>query len=225
MDKYFVCMAVSYKYGGRCIGGVEVTTDPKESFYMIVRENGTPKWVRPVTRGTEHGEIPMHLSSTCKVMDIVKLTGVVACPDCAQSENYYFEGIEKVGHLNTNIKTLNMLCDTRHNLLFGNRGKAVHPDSYKTMGYSLMLIKATDVNFFMENRYGTDYKRLRVNFMYNGVEYDLPVTDPDFSEKADYDVESLNGSDAYYMTISLGVEHQGWHSKLVANVIPMNSAR
>ena len=61
--------------------------------------------------------------------------------------------------------------------------------------------------------------------MYNGVEYDLPVTDPDFSEKADYDVESLNGSDAYYMTISLGVEHQGWHSKLVANVIPMNSAR
>ena len=25
MDKYFVCMAVSYKYSGRCIGGVEVT--------------------------------------------------------------------------------------------------------------------------------------------------------------------------------------------------------
>lgn len=224
MDKYFVCMAVSYKYGGRCIGGVELTKGTDDR-YSIVKENGTPKWIRPVTRGTEHGEIPTHLSNTCKVMDIVKISGATACPDCAQSENYYFDSIEKVGRLNNTQSTLDMLCDNRHNLLFGNRGKAVHPDSYVSMGYSLMLIKATDVNFFMENRYGTDYKRLRVNFTYNGVEYDLPVTDPNFSEKADYDVESLNGSDAYYMTISLGVEHQGWHSKLVANVIPMNSAR
>ena len=222
MDKLFVCMAVSYKYGGRCIGGVELTKNQNDNSYSIVKENGTPKWVRPVTRNTAHGEIPMHLSSTCKVMDIVKLTDVEACPDCAQSENYYFRGIEKVGHLATTSETLNMLCDNRHNLLFGNRGKAVHPDSYETMGYSLMLIKAQDVNFFMETRYGTDRKRLRVIFSYNGITYDLPVTDPDLCEQADYGVEDLNGRGAYYMTISLGVEYEGWHSKLVANVIPLN---
>lgn len=206
MDKLFVCMAVSYKYGGRCIGGVELTRNQNGNSYSIVMENGTPKWVRPVTRNTAHGEIPMHLSSTCKVMDIVKLTDVEACPDCAQSENYYFKGIEKVGHLATNSDTLNMLCDNRHSFIFGNRGKAVHPDSYETMGYSLMLIKAQDVNFFMENRYGTDRKRLRVSFSYKGITYDLPVTDPEFCEQADYGVEDLNGRATYYMTISLGVE-------------------
>ena len=215
-------MAVSYKYGGRCIGGVELTRNQNGNSYSIVMENGTPKWVRPVTRNTAHGEIPMHLSSTCKVMDIVKLTDVEACPDCAQSENYYFKGIEKVGHLATNSDTLNMLCDNSHSLLFGNRGKAVQPGSYETMGYSLMLIKAQDVNFFMENRYGTDRKRLRVSFSYKGITYDLPVTDPEFCEQADYGVEGLNGRSTYYMTISLGVEYEGWHSKLVANVIPLN---
>lgn len=222
MDKIFVCMAVSYKYGGRCIGGVELTKNQSDNSYSIVMENGLPKWVRPVTRNTVHGEIPMHLSSTCKVMDIVKLTDVEACPDYAQSENYYFMGIGKIGHLAADEKTLNMLCDKRHSLIFGNRGKAVHPENYLTMGYSLMLIKADDVNFFMENRYGTDRKRLRVNFTYNGVSYNLPVTDPEFCEQADYDVEILNGKTAYYMTISLGVEYEGWHSKLVANVIPLN---
>lgn len=222
MDKFFVCMAVSYKYGGRCIGGVELTKNSNDGSYSIVKNNGIPQWVRPVTRNTEHGEIPMVLSSSCHVLDIVKLSDVEACPDCAQSENYYFKNIEKVGHISKTSQILDMLCDTRHNLLFGNRGKAVHPDSYETMGYSLMLIKPSDVNFFLENRYGTDRKRLRVSFEYNGVSYDLPVTDPDLCEKADYDVEGLNGSNSYYMTLSLGVEYEGWHSKLVANVIPMN---
>lgn len=221
MDKLFVCMAVSYKYGGRCIGGIELTKNENGN-YSIVAENGTPKWIRPVTRNTEHGEIPMHLSSTCRVMDIVRLTDVEACPDCAQSENYYFNDIEKIGHLRTDEETLNMLCDTRHSMIFGNRGKAVHPDSYNCIGYSLMLIKPENVNFFMENRYGSDRMRLRVNFTYNGNDYDLPVTDPESCEKADYDVDSLNGKNTYYLTISLGVEYEGWHSKLVANVIPLN---
>ena len=94
MDKFFVCMAVSYKYGGRCIGGVEVTKSSNDGSYSIVKSNGTPKWIRPVTRYSEHGEIPMQLSSSCHVLDIVKLTDVEACPDQAQSENYYFSKIE-----------------------------------------------------------------------------------------------------------------------------------
>ena len=222
MDKLFVCLAVSFKYGGRCIGGVELTKNIIGNTYSVVMERGLPKWVRPVTRNTTHGEIPLHLSSTCKVLDVVKISDVEACPDCAQSENFYFQGIEKVGHFNANAEMLNMLCDRRHSFIFGNKGKAVHPDSYATMDYSLMLIKAENVNFFMENRFGTDRKRLRVNFSYNNVSYDLPVTDPYFCAQADNGVEDLNGRRAYYMTISLGVEYEGWHSKLVANVIPLN---
>ena len=74
----------------------------------------------------------------------------------------------------------------------------------------------------METRYGTDRKRLRVRFTYKGVSYDLPVTDPESCEEADSDGDTLNGYENYYLTLSLGVEYEGWHSKLVANVIPMN---
>lgn len=223
MEKLFVCLAVSFKYGGRCIGGVEVIQSSNgSSSFTVVKQNGIPQWVRPVTRYSEHGEIPMNVSSSCHVGDIVKLTDVEACPDCAQSENYYFTGIEKVGHIAINSNNLNMLCDESHSLLFGNKGKAVHPDCYREIGYSLMLIKAKDVDFFMENRWGSERKRLRVSFSYNGIVYDLPVTDPDFCETANSGVEKLNGYKSYYLTISLGVEFEGWHSKLVANVIPMN---
>lgn len=222
MEKYFVCMAVSYKYGGRCIGGVELTKNNSGN-YTIVSENGTPKWVRPVTKGTEHGEIPNTVSQRCNVLDIIKLYDVEACGECAQSENYYFSKIEKVGRVSKKENVLDMLCDKRHSLLFGNRGKAVHPDYFEGLEYSLMLVKTDDVTFFMEKRYGTDRERLRARFNYNGVEYDLPVTDPELCERADENgANDLNGSENYYMTVSLGVEYEGWHSKLIANVICMD---
>lgn len=223
MDKYFICLAVSYKHGGRCIGGVELNRNEEKPSYEIVKDDkGCPKWIRPVTRDTEYGEIPTYLSSTCKVMDIVKLTEVEACPDCAQSENYYFDSIEKVGHVNPSAEILSLMCDNKHSLLFENRGKAVHPDRYTTMKYSLMLIRVDNVTFFMENRYGSERKRLRACFSYKGSLYDLPVTDPALCEKANVGVEGLNGKTTYYMTISLGVEHEGWHSKLIANVISID---
>ena len=222
MDKYFVCLAVSFKYGGVCISGIELQNNEENHSYSIVYNNGNPKWIRPITRGTEHGEIPGYLSATCKVLDILKITNVEACPNCAQSENHYFSDIEKVGHLNTSVDSLNLMCDSQHSLLFGNKGKAVHPDRFATMGYSLMLIKADNVNFFMENRYGTDHKRLRACFTFNGYAYDLPVTDIALCKKASSGVDEINGKTAYYMTISLTGEHDGWHSKLIANVIPMD---
>ena len=227
MDKYFVCLAVSYKCGGRCIGGVEVVKNLNNT-YSIVKSNGVPKWVRPVTRGTVHGEIPTSLSSTCRVLDVVKLVDAIACPNGAQSENYYFRSIEKVGHFEPNSQVLDLMCDNSHSLIFGNAWGDVSVDSYERLGYSLMLIKVTDVRFFTEQRYASSHRRLRVRFSYDNEIYNLPVTDPILSEKADQGVEDLNGKSAYYFTISLGVEFRpnpefpGKHYKLVANVIPMN---
>lgn len=221
MEKYFVCMAVSYKYGGKCIGGVELERNPVTHSYSIVKVNGLPKWVRPVTQGTAHGEIPNYVSEQFQVMDILKIEDARACPDCAQSENFYFSRISKVGRASSNVKTLDMLCDSYHSLIFGNRGRAVAPESYMNLGYSLMLIKPEDVRFFMENRFNSDIQRLRVSFTYNGHEYNLPVTDPEICQRASYGVNQLNNCTSYYLTLSLGVEHEGWHSKLVANVISM----
>ena len=219
MEKYFICMAVSYKYGGKCIGGVEVVRGRSNGSYSIVKVNGVPKWVRPVTQGTNHGEIPNYISDQFQVMDILKIDDIEACPDCAQSENYYFSTITKVGRIPTSQQNLDLLCDSYHGLVFGNRGRAVTPECYSSLGYSLMLIKPESTRFFMENRYNSDIQRLRVCFTYNGNEYNLPVTDPEICHQANYGIEGLNNKKTYYLTLSLGVQHDGWHSKLVANVI------
>lgn len=219
MEKYFVCMALSYKYGGKCIGGVELEKNPSTNTYTIVKENGRPKWIRPVTRNTDHGQISNDISAQFHIMDIIKIEGAQACPDCAQSENFYFSGISKISSVNSDVKTLDMLCDSYHKLIFGNKGRAVAPESYKNLEYSLMLVKPENVNFFMEKRYGSDVQRLRVSFNYNGHEYNLPVTDPKICQNAPLNIEQLNSSSSYYLTLSLGVEHEGWHSKLVANVV------
>ena len=219
MEKYFICMAVSYKYGGKCIGGVELVKNGNS--YTIVKVNGQPKWVRPVTRGTQHGEIPNYISDQFNVMDILKVEDATPCPDCAQSENCYFSNITKVSSFTKTSSSLDMMCDSYHRLIFGNRGRAVTPECYANLEYSLMLIKPDEVNFFMENRYNSDVKRLRVSFTYNGTEYNLPVTDPKLCKQATSGVDELNKSNSYYLTLSLGVQYEGWHSKLVANVISM----
>lgn len=40
MDKYFICLANSYKHGGRCIAGIEVQVT--SGGYNVVKENGRP---------------------------------------------------------------------------------------------------------------------------------------------------------------------------------------
>lgn len=56
MDKYILCLANSYKHGGRCIAGIEVTIN--NGTYTIVRDaNGVPKWLRPISHSAA-GEVP-----------------------------------------------------------------------------------------------------------------------------------------------------------------------
>ena len=56
MKKHFICLANSFKYAGRCLGGIEI--EMKDNKYTIVRnENGTPKWIRPISF-EEHGQLP-----------------------------------------------------------------------------------------------------------------------------------------------------------------------
>lgn len=58
MDKHFICLANSYKRGGRCVAGVEVTIDREEQWKVVKNEDGSPKWIRPIDSNTEYGEVP-----------------------------------------------------------------------------------------------------------------------------------------------------------------------
>ena len=80
MDKIFICLANSFKYGGRCIAGIEINVTADNHWQIIHNADGSPHWIRPIAKDTDYGEIPEGEAIYIKLLSVVKLTGVVACP-------------------------------------------------------------------------------------------------------------------------------------------------
>lgn len=217
MDKYFVCLANSYKHGGRCIAGIEVQVT--SSGYNVVKENGHPKWIRPICRYTDAGAIPNEIALNLQLLAIVRMTNVVPCPAGAQSENAFFDELQLIGTSFDESKIQEYFVDNSRTTLFFNHGKAVVPDAYNGLGdHSILLIKASDAESYGDTTY-TDYPRYRVRFCYHSHQYDLPITDPWYMHDIRDDKKAPGQKGDIFITCSLGVEHEGWHPKLAACVI------
>jgi hypothetical protein len=67
-----------------------------------------------------------------------------------------------------------------------------------------------------ENR---EKSKNRMKFTYYGIEYDFPITDPAFLDEFKRVPERYADIPNVYLAISLGLEFEGWHHKLVAGVI------
>jgi hypothetical protein len=216
MKKIFVCLANSKKYGERCIAGIELNRDEKGSLYLV-KENGKPKWIRPVSNA-EHGEVASHLISHIKLNDIVEIDITESCPRGYQSENVLFDpnSISVKSQISLNNQNLDKLAVQLPNL-FGNRGKAIPEDKIIEVSNSLIMIKVVSPTIYVRTEY--EKNQLRIKFSYSQNEYDLPITDLNFSEKYTLDETVLNTSSHIYLTISLGVLYEGWYYKLVAGII------
>ena len=207
-------MGNSYKNGGRCLAGIEVKKT--SNGYSVVKDNaGSPKWIRPVMANDHHG-IPESMVKAFGMLDVLEVDIANEVPVGAHSENVRFSSIYKVGHYNGNLLSL---CDEGHSLIFGNRGKAVSEEVFCTGGYSLMFVKPTDL--FIEsqqNDYG--HEKYRIQFTYMGNRYDFPLTDPEYISLLQRGQrECGNRKDELYLTLSLGVNFNDWHYKLVAGVV------
>jgi hypothetical protein len=85
------------------------------------------------------------------------------------------------------------------------------------VNYSLMLIHPEKASAYRdENR---KKSKNRMKFTYNGVEYDFPITDPAFLDEFKKGPERFDEIPDVYLALSLGLEFEGWHHKLVAGVI------
>lgn len=215
MDKYILCLANSYKHGGRCIAGIEVTITNND--ISIVRDtNGTPKWLRPVSHSIA-GEVPNSHAFNITVLSIVKITDIEYAGMYSHSEDVYYNSLSVVGKIKSTHNILNNCLDNYHLTIFGNRGKALTPESFQNGTYSVMLVFAKNPAIYIDTRFGNP--KARMKFVHNGNNYDLPITDPIFLNRIKND-NNCGGiiSDAF-LVLSLGVEHEGWHSKLIAAVI------
>lgn len=214
MKKTFICLANSKKFNERCIAGIEIELS-KDGNYSVVSENGSPKWIRPVSAGN-HGQVASSLVKNIKLLDIIQIEMTQRCLAGYQSENICFDekSLGEIGSIPAKEEILNRLVDQKHKLIFGNKGKAVHADNISKIDYSLMLIKPEK---FEVNPDKNESEKLRAVFEYNSVRYDLPITDVDFIKE--YTSKTVKGLTQAYLAISLGVLHNDFHSKLCAGLI------
>lgn len=211
MQMQFVCLANSYKEGGRCVAGVLLEDGNP------VMQNEKPKWIRPVCQ-TAHGEVPSHLVSHISLLDIVEIDVTSIVPDGYQSENVLFniDTITVLGRFP--ISNIEDLCDNSETTLFGNRGGAVTPENAKLLSTSLRMLKVTNFNVVEKTYENNPNPKLRLSFTFNGISYEIPITDPTFLNAYKLNKDLLSNSSDVFVVMSLGVLHQNWHSKLVAGI-------
>lgn len=217
MRRTFVCLANSRKLGERCIAGVEVTTIDRTN-YTIVQRNSQPKWIRPISKRKD-GAVPVGIVGKVKLLDVVSLDVVSESQQGYQSENVLFDekSLEVIGQVERLSEKVSQFQHTGLTQLFGNRGKAVHVDDIGSVKTSLVLIKPTSVKFRWDQK-SDGSPQLRATFLLGEVKYDLPVTDGNFQARYYKNQQEATKFSEWYFTISLGVELNNFHSKLVAAV-------
>lgn len=88
MKKYIICLANSYKNGGRCIAGVEIQKND-DRINIVKNVNGAPKWIRPIL-GNGNDGVPENLAQSFSMLDLLEIEIVQNAPDGMHSENAIF---------------------------------------------------------------------------------------------------------------------------------------
>lgn len=215
MDKLILCLANSYKEGGRCIAGIEVELN-EDKLQIVKSTFGIPTWIRPVSHSSA-GQISKCDASGINVLSLVKIHNVQHVGSGSHSEDYYYSKLEFIQALNPSDSFLSKYTDTWHNNIFGNRGRALTPEAFQNGNYSIMLIRTEGSCIYLDQRF--DKPRARIKFAYSGNQYDFPITDPEFLDKLHNNISLYKTYDVLYIVTSLAVLHEGWHSKLAATII------
>lgn len=213
MIKKIICLANSKKFNERCVAGIEV--DDSSGSYKIISSGSNLNWLRPVSK-SEHGEFPTIIAQNISLLDIIEFDLLAPCPFGYQTENVYFteNSVKKVTSIRLSNENLDKLTSDS-DILFGNRGKAVHEDVIDSLDHSLVFIKVNSYNVFIK----PENNQLRMKFTYTLVEYDFPITDIKFEALFRNNETILDSVQNLYLTISLAVVHNNWHSRLIAGVI------
>ena len=219
MKRYFICLANSKKYRGRCLAGIEYIPGQHGEKSQLARlENGEPRWIRPVSLDP-YGSVPNLEVANIELLDLIAFDVLKECPEGYQSENVHYKkkSFEIIGKAPKTKALLDNLVISESAEILGNDSKMLSLEEIKNLQNSIVLvkIKATDLYFF-EKRIS-----LRAVFTFGGVEYEMPVTDIDFHLKWLKNKDLCKKSSFVYLCISISKEFQGNHSKLVAGILPV----
>lgn len=81
------------------------------------------------------------------------------------------------------------------------------------------MIEVRKPGFYKRTYNDSEKTQLRTVFVFNGHEYDLPVTDPVFIDFYKRDQLLTARAKSIFLVLSLGILHEGFHYKLAAGII------
>ena len=234
MEKHlFICLANSFKYGGRCIAGIEIRLSADEKTFRVVDDQGEPRWIRPVQRETTHKEIPMETARNIRILDVIELSNTEACGSGCQNENFYYSRMRIIKSLPFSQKVLQALLSKRDYVLHSQGRFLTHKEYCANKG-SLMLIEPEEPEIIREEKFKDGIKKIqyKTRFTYKCNEYLVSVTDPRYLERMEgYSNVPLIGkfpTGTFYYAISMTeepveVDGQLQHYKLIAGIIDTRS--
>lgn len=229
MKKEIVILAKSVKFSQYCVAGREI----------IRSDTGLSlgEWIRPVSgrvdEALNYGEIKYHDNSIPKLLDIVEIDLSGKTGSTTQPENWRVKNTrwEKTGHISQ--KSLSYFEESPLGLWVDPSANTdrISSQSFLNQNYSsLCVIKPNNFKMKISTEFndfsGTEKKRRRGVFDYNGLHYDLAITDPDIDIKyfqpfprVEEGIRNIIPNNDCLLCISLAPEFYGYHYKLIATVI------
>ena len=232
ISKHMLILANSIKhYPSVCIAGREINSTGQR--YEI------GPWIRPVSDHNEGAlapnEVRLKQKRPPRVFDFVEIGLSQKCVDPLQPENWLIEPGNTWTSVNGSYErpTLESLVEQPNEIWLARseRSDRITSNALKRLrpSQSLYLVHIPQVNVSLGWRqWDGQYKaRRRAIFTYNGVEYDLGITDPIFLEKyrGQYpakgerpNVFSIGSGNGVYLCVSLAPEFNGYHYKVAATI-------
>jgi hypothetical protein len=218
LRKTIVCLANSYKHGGRCIAGVDI-------------HDG--QWIRL------HGNSPDGALCACeyalddgtepRLLDVIEVELHYAIPSDSHPEDWQIAGTKwrLVARSATEgqwaeltgekTKSKGIISDHRDRI-------AIWELKYKPLKASLCLICPSEIYWWIREDKGK--RKYRALFHYNYVTYDFALTDPHWLDQLKLLPDGIYPHSTFagtatetWLTISLSEPYFNFHYKLVAGVI------
>ncbi len=215
--KEMVCLANSRKYSGYCVAGKEMT------------ENSAGQWIRPVSiRETGEmlsREIMFHDGNIPKLLEIIAIPFEQHVPHSCQTENWLIAKKNWIRKGEFPLSEVSKLCDCPDTLwINGYHGPygindKIPQELAESLSSSLLLIKPE--NFLVIVHEESAIKKVRGQFDFKGITYNLAITDPCIENpylskcSGEYPLDT----NPLYLTISLGEPYNAYRYKLIAGVI------
>lgn len=219
-SKIILCLANSYKTGGRCIAGREVNN------------NKFGGWIRPVSNREHHEinglELRYRGGGSVSVLDFVEINFKSHQPDHFQTENHLIDGTRWLRVDLAAWASLQNAVDRIEGPLWRNgestklgQNDRIQENLANQIRSSLVLIQPENavIRVEEEHQFMGGYKRVvRAHFDYSESSYIIRVTDPiALARYKSLAVGNYSLDDALFC-VSLGETFRGYAYKLVAAI-------